>query len=83
VEGRCIRSIIPAYGYTRGYSALPIAVVTTGGTIDKLYFDSLSEYQVGESVVRKLLTIGKREISLRDYRSTAKGQSRADGSGSR
>jgi L-asparaginase len=35
-----------------------ITVVTTGGTIDKLYFDSLSEYQVGESVVRKLLTIG-------------------------
>jgi L-asparaginase len=33
----------------------PIALVTTGGTIDKLYFDSLSEYQVGESVVRKLL----------------------------
>ena len=36
----------------------PIAVVTTGGTIDKLYFDSLSEYQVGESVVRKLLSLG-------------------------
>src|SRR5215475_12064319 len=36
----------------------PIAVVTTGGTIDKLYFDSLSEYQVGDSVVRKLLAIG-------------------------
>jgi L-asparaginase len=36
----------------------PIIVVTTGGTIDKLYFDSLSEYQVGESVVRKLLAIG-------------------------
>jgi L-asparaginase len=35
----------------------PIAVVTTGGTIDKLYFDSLSEYQVGESVVRKLLSV--------------------------
>ena len=35
----------------------PIAVVTTGGTIDKLYFDSLSEYQVGDSVVRKLLAI--------------------------
>lgn len=35
---------------------VPIAVVTTGGTIDKLYFDSLSEYQVGESVVRKLLS---------------------------
>lgn len=35
-----------------------ITVVTTGGTIDKLYFDSLSEYKIGESVVRKLLTIG-------------------------
>src|SRR5262244_2503775 len=35
----------------------PIVVVTTGGTIDKLYFDSLSEYQVGESVVRKLLSV--------------------------
>jgi L-asparaginase len=35
----------------------PITVVTTGGTIDKLYFDALSEYQVGESVVRKLLSI--------------------------
>jgi L-asparaginase len=35
-----------------------ITVITTGGTIDKLYFDSLSEYKVGESVVRKLLAIG-------------------------
>jgi L-asparaginase len=35
-----------------------ITVVTTGGTIDKLYFDSLSEYKIGESVVRKLLSIG-------------------------
>ncbi len=44
---------------TRETTAPPaITVVTTGGTIDKLYFDSLSEYQVGESVVRKLLTIG-------------------------
>jgi L-asparaginase len=44
---------------TRKATASPaITVVTTGGTIDKLYFDSLSEYKVGESVVRKLLTIG-------------------------
>jgi L-asparaginase len=35
-----------------------ITIVTTGGTIDKLYFDALSEYKVGESVVRKLLAIG-------------------------
>jgi len=42
---------------TAPQAADPIVVVTTGGTIDKLYFDSLSEYQVGESVVRKLLAI--------------------------
>jgi L-asparaginase len=37
----------------------PIAVITTGGTIDKTYFDALSQYQVGESVVRRLLEIGR------------------------
>lgn len=37
----------------------PIAVVTTGGTIDKAYFDALSEYQVGESVIGRLLTIAQ------------------------
>lgn len=37
----------------------PIAVVTTGGTIDKAYFDALSEYQVGESVVGRLLTLAR------------------------
>jgi L-asparaginase len=33
-----------------------IAVVTTGGTIDKAYFDALSQYQIGESVIGRLLT---------------------------
>ncbi|MCJ1961775.1 asparaginase domain-containing protein [Novosphingobium mangrovi (ex Hu et al. 2023)] len=33
----------------------PILVVTTGGTIDKDYFDALSEYQITESVMGKLL----------------------------
>lgn len=33
----------------------PILVVTTGGTIDKQYFDALSEYQIAESVIEKLL----------------------------
>ena len=33
----------------------PIVVLTTGGTIDKTYFDALSQYQIGESVVQKLL----------------------------
>jgi L-asparaginase len=34
-----------------------ILVVTTGGTIDKAYFDALSDYQIGESVVARLLQI--------------------------
>jgi L-asparaginase len=37
----------------------PIVVLTTGGTIDKTYFDALSEYQIGESVVQKLLEIAR------------------------
>jgi L-asparaginase len=36
-----------------------IAVVTTGGTIDKAYFDALSEYQIGESVIGRLLAEAK------------------------
>ena len=37
----------------------PILVLTTGGTIDKIYFDALSDYQVGETVVSKLLDIAR------------------------
>jgi L-asparaginase len=33
----------------------PITVFTTGGTIDKVYFDQLSEFHVGEAVVERLL----------------------------
>ena len=36
-----------------------IAIVTTGGTIDKAYFDALSEYQVGETMVAQLLKAGR------------------------
>jgi L-asparaginase len=32
-----------------------LLVVTTGGTIDKLYFDALSTYQIGDSVVERVL----------------------------
>lgn len=35
----------------------PILVVTTGGTIDKAYFDALSTYQIGDSVIARLLQI--------------------------
>jgi len=36
-----------------------ILVLTTGGTIDKLYFDALSEYQVGETVVGRVLATAR------------------------
>lgn len=32
-----------------------ILVLTTGGTIDKVYFDAKSEYEVGTSIVEQLL----------------------------
>jgi L-asparaginase len=32
-----------------------ILVITTGGTIDKVYFDAQSDYEVGESVIGRLL----------------------------
>ncbi len=36
-----------------------ILVLTTGGTIDKQYFDSLSEYQIVESTVARLLQVAR------------------------
>ena len=33
-------------------------ILTTGGTIDKIYFDALSSYSIGESEVGKLLSHG-------------------------
>ncbi len=35
-----------------------IRFITTGGTIDKIYFDALSQFEVGESVVEHILTDG-------------------------
>jgi L-asparaginase len=40
-------------------SPMPILVLTTGGTIDKTYFDAQSSYEVGESQVRRLLELGR------------------------
>lgn len=34
---------------------MKIKIVTTGGTIDKVYFDSQSEFQIGDSLVKDLL----------------------------
>ncbi len=35
-----------------------IRFITTGGTIDKVYFDALSQYEVGDSPIRQILTEG-------------------------
>lgn len=38
-----------------GPDNMQIHVITTGGTIDKIYFDAKSDYQVGEPVIAELL----------------------------
>ena len=35
-----------------------IRFITTGGTIDKIYFDDLSHFEVGESQIQHILTEG-------------------------
>ncbi len=35
-----------------------IRFVTTGGTIDKIYFDAMSQFEVGESPISNILTEG-------------------------
>ncbi len=37
----------------------PILLLTTGGTIDKLYFDALSEFQIGETIMARLLELAR------------------------
>lgn len=37
----------------------PILVITTGGTIDKQYFDALSAYTITETVIDKLLSVSR------------------------
>jgi L-asparaginase len=37
----------------------PILVPTTGGTIDKQYFDALSRYQITDTTVAKLLAVAR------------------------
>ena len=40
-------------------SADMVLVLTTGGTIDKQYFDALSEYQIADTAVRRLLQVAR------------------------
>ena len=37
---------------------MQIRFITTGGTIDKIYFDSLSQFEVGDSVLQHILSDG-------------------------
>ena len=38
---------------------MEITFITTGGTIDKVYFDSKSSFEVGESVIEHVLRQGE------------------------
>lgn len=44
---------------------MSVLILTTGGTIDKLYFDALSEYQIGDSVVERLLRTARVALPFR------------------
>lgn len=46
-------------------TADPILVLTTGGTIDKNYFDALSEYQITESGIPELLKVARVALPFR------------------
>ena len=39
-----------------------IRFITTGGTIDKIYFDALSQFEIGDSLVKHILTEGLAEF---------------------
>ena len=41
---------------------MKIRFLTTGGTIDKIYFDALSKFEVGDSQIKQILTEGRVEF---------------------
>jgi len=41
-----------------GFASMFIKFITTGGTIDKIYFDDLSQFEVGESQMQHILAEG-------------------------
>ena len=44
---------------------MTVLVLTTGGTIDKLYFDASSEFQVGDSVVGRIFATARVTLPVR------------------
>jgi len=45
--------------------AMEITFITTGGTIDKVYYDAKSRYEVGESVIEQMLKQGETHFEHR------------------
>jgi L-asparaginase len=39
--------------------ASPILILTTGGTIDKAYFDATSQYQISDTMIARLLEVAR------------------------
>jgi hypothetical protein len=44
-----------AHGAVPGAHGRPLLIVTTGGTIDKIYFDDKSDYQIGDPQIGMIL----------------------------
>ena len=45
-----------------------IQFITTGGTIDKIYFDAMSQFEVGESQVEHILReANETQLPVRQY----------------
>src|SRR6266404_3764695 len=45
--------------HTDAVESRGVHAITTGGTIDKQYFDALSQYQITDTIVTKLLSIAR------------------------
>ncbi|MGD9809952.1 MAG: asparaginase domain-containing protein [Sphingobium sp.] len=43
---------------------MKLLILTTGGTIDKVYFDALSNYQVGETQIGQLLETARATLPI-------------------
>lgn len=57
---RKLRAALPLIYYAsikkNDRMSMHIQFLTTGGTIDKIYFDALSQFEVGDSQVKAILT---------------------------
>ncbi len=60
LEVECIAHLAAARAsQVRAMAGDAILILTTGGTIDKVYFDALSAYQIGEAAVVRILETGR------------------------